>query len=81
MIKALFKGIKLLGQAKAALEAVDDDVDLDGKSEVDELKESFDELRRLVGEVITETKVFYGLVVLLVEHVAKAARGKKEDQK
>ena len=72
MFGSLVKGIKILGKAKASLEAVDDDVDLDGKRELDELKESFDNIVHLGKEIIAELKKGWAIAAALIDHVAKA---------
>lgn len=72
MFGAIVKSIKILGKAKASLEAVDDDVDLDGKRELDELKECFDNLVHLGKEVVAELKKGWSIAAALIDHVAKA---------
>ena len=38
MIKFIIGAIKAVGFAKAKFDAIDDDIDLDGKSEIEEIK-------------------------------------------
>lgn len=86
MIKELFKGvvvgIKKMAQVKAALDAFDDDTDLDGVAEYEELKGCFSRGHKIVidkcvpaaKELIAELKQASGLAVGLINHIAKAIK-------
>ena len=74
MFAGIIKVIKGCGQVKAALEAVDDDVDLDGKRETEELKECFENLVQLGKEFFAEASKGFRIAVVLIEHVAKSVK-------
>lgn len=72
MFKGLVQAIKVVGKAKASLEAIDDDIDLDGHRELDQLKEKFENVVHLFKEMIPEIRDGVAIIVRLVDHVAKA---------
>lgn len=93
MFKMILTGIKVFGSGKAALEAVDDDVDLDGVKETDELKQSFERMQAtasqgvkdgqslfklIMEKLFPELKLFFSIAQGLVQHVCEAAAGKSK---
>lgn len=79
MFAGIVKAVKVVGVAKAMLDSVDDDVDLDGVSEVDELKGKFESCVKLGKQFVelgkrlfAELKDAWVIVLGLINHVAKA---------
>lgn len=87
LVKGLLKGIKIAGKAKAAIDALDDDTDLDGVKEVDELKAKVPAIKAKAEALLVQCKEALaagqelageikdaGLIALgLINHVAKEA--------
>lgn len=83
MFGFVISAAKYFGKGKAMAEAIDDDVDLDGVSEVDELKGSYHVLlgywNMMLEKMFPELKNFFSIFVGLVNHIAKA--GDKQEPK
>ena len=76
MFAKILSAIKILGKGKAMLEAIDDDTDLDGKPEIDELREKYLIAKEQGIALFGTCKDFCAIAAGLISLVATAGEGK-----
>lgn len=64
-------------EAKAFFDAIDDDIDLDGKRETDELRDCLDNCIQLGKDLVNEAKKGYSIAVILFKHCLTEMRNAK----